>query len=134
MSGKYDDIIRLSRPVSPNRAKMSAWDRAAQFSPFAALTGYEDAIVETGRLTQAREEPSENRSAELDRAFHALLEALDSKPKVRVTIFLPDERKTGGAYKTRVCTVCKVDLHRREIWTQAGEQIPMDDIWEIELI
>lgn len=132
MSGQYDDIIHLSRPVSATRARMSAWDRAAQFSPYAALTGYEAAILETGRLTDHREECSDNRSAELDRVLHEIVEVLDSCPKIRIVLFVPDDTKAGGAYVTKICRVRKVDLYRRELWTVAGERIPMDDIWELE--
>ena len=90
MSGKYDDIIHLSRPVSPIRAKMSQLDRAAQFSPYAALTGYDAAIRETGRLTEDWIEISDNRNGELDRAFHTLLEHLKDRPQVRITRFVAD--------------------------------------------
>ena len=134
MSGKYDDIMHLSRPVSANRPRMSAIDRAAQFSPFAALTGYEEAIEETGRLTDSREERSDTRSMELDRKFHEMLEVLDAYPWVRITRFLSDPSKDGGAYVTSVHQIRKVDLHRREIWTNTGDRIPMDDVWELELM
>lgn len=132
MSGKYDDIIHLPHHVSANRARMSDWDRAAQFSPFAALTGYEEAIVETGRLTDVREEISETRKEELDRVIHGLLEILDTAPRVRLTYFIPDLSKEGGSYVTREHTLRKVDLYRRELWSTDGERIPMDDIWSIE--
>ena len=117
MSGKYDDIIGLSRPVSPNRVKMSNYDRAAQFSPFAALTGYEEAVTEAARLTDLREETSDNRSAELNRVLREILEHLEEIPQVRVTRFLPDRTKAGGSYETGCFRIRKVDLYRRELWT-----------------
>ena len=134
MSGKYDDIIRLSRPVSPNRPKMSSWDRAAQFSPYAALTGYDAAIRETGRLTDDWIEISDNRSGELNRSFSDLLEVLEDRPTVRITRFVADLSKAGGKYVTGLYRIRKADLYNRELWTDGGERIPMDDIWEMELI
>lgn len=134
MSGKYDDIIHLPHHVSATRARMSDWDRAAQFSPFAALTGYEDAISETGRLTDAREELSDTRKEELNRGIHEIMEVLDTAPQVRVTRFIPDASKDGGSYVTETYRVCKIDLYRRELMTAAGERIPMDDIWSIEQV
>lgn len=133
MSGKYDDIIHLSRPVSATRARMSAIDRAAQFSPFAALTGYEDAIEETGRLTDERKEISEFRSQELDRRLQDILEVLDTCPRVTITRFLDDRSKEGGAYVTCEYRVRKVDLYLREMWTTEGEKIPIDDIWSLTI-
>lgn len=134
MSGKYDDIIRLSRPVSPQRAKMSNWDRAAQFSPYAALTGYDAAIRETGRLTDDWIEISDNRSGELNRTLNALLESLEDHPRVRITRFVADLSKAGGKYVTGIYRIRKADLYNRELWTDGEERIPMDDIWEMELI
>lgn len=133
MSGKYDDILRLSRPVSPNRAKMSNRDRAAQFSPYAALTGYDAAIRETGRLTDDRMELSENRSGELDRSFHDLLEMMEDRPRVRITRFIADLSKAGGKYVTGIYRIRKMDLYSRELWTEEGERFSMDDIWEMEI-
>ena len=134
MNGKYDDIMGLSRPVSPNRAQMSNYDRAAQFSPFSALTGYEEAVTEAGRLTDPREETSDNRSAELNRVLCEILEHLEDVPLVRVTRFLPDSTKAGGSYETGCFRIRKVDLYRRELWTEAGGRLPMDDIWEMEML
>ena len=134
MKGKYDDIISLSRPVSATRVKMSAWDRAAQFSPFAALTGYEAAVTEAGRLTDAREEASDSRSAELDQVLRSVLEVLEEGPRVRLIRFIPDKSKVGGRYTTQIHRIRKVDLHCREFYTEDGLRIPMDDIWEMELL
>lgn len=134
MSGKYDDIMGLSRPVSPNRAKMANWDRAAQFSPYAALTGYDAAIRETGRLTDDWIEVSDNRNHELNRAITDLLEKLEAHPRVRITRFVADLSKAGGKYVTGLYRIRKADLYNRELWTDGGERIPMDDIWDMELI
>lgn len=134
MTGKYDDIIHLPRPVSVTHPQMSTIDRAAQFSPFAALTGYEEAIEETGRITGRREECSDTRCAELDHKLHEIMAGLDSDPKVRITRFVEDPSKEGGTYVRELHQICKVDLHRRELLTINSERIPMDDVWELEIL
>ncbi|MBR2888727.1 MAG: hypothetical protein IKC09_00455 [Oscillospiraceae bacterium] len=134
MSGKYDDLLYLPHPEPKNRARMSMLDRAAQFSPFAALTGYEEAIQETGRLTDRRLEPGETRKAELDRCFRALMERLGTGPWIRVTFFRPDPWKDGGAYVTENHRILKVDLYRRMLLAEDGSRISMDDIWELEIL
>ena len=133
MSGKYDDIIHLPHHTSSKRAGMSMTDRAAQFSPFAALTGYDEAIGETARLTNDRQELSEYRRMLLDESFRILLEHLEEQPEVRVTYFVADLTKDGGTYVTEEKCVKKVDLYRRELVTVCGDVIPMDDIWELEI-
>ncbi len=133
MSGKYDDMLDLPHHVSPNRARMSMTDRAAQFSPFAALTGYEGLIAETARLTEARREPSEHRKMLLEEALTQVLDRIGQQPQVRMTWFRPDRTKAGGAYVTEELRVKKVDLYARIILTTHGYAIPMDDLWELEL-
>ena len=93
---KYGDIIHLPHPVSEKHPRMPMQDRAAQFSPFAALTGYEEAIYETGRLTEEKTELGEEEKAILDRKQQLLLEKLDERPTLTVTYFVPDEKKSGG--------------------------------------
>ena len=100
MSGKYDDIINLPHPTSQNHPRMSLHDRAAQFSPFAALTGHHAAIAETGRLTDQRIELDESEIARVDAALQHLQELLPERPTVSITYFVPDERKNGGSYQT----------------------------------
>ena len=96
-SHKYDDIIGLPHPVSVKHPRMAREDRAAQFSPFAALTGYDAAISETQRLTEKRRELDENKKAELDAKMADLVRQLDEHPTVRITYFKEDDRKDGGA-------------------------------------
>ena len=93
MSGQYDDIIRLPHPDSPKHPRMSLYDRAAQFSPFAALTGHSAAIAETGRLTDQRAELDEYEMARVDAELQRLQELLPGRPTVSITYFVPDERK-----------------------------------------
>lgn len=129
---QYDDIINLPHYVSPTRPRMSMIDRAAQFSPFAALTGYDAAIKETGRLTDQRIELSEDSRAALDRKQQLLVECLADHPEVSVTYFIPDERKSGGAYVTVTGIVKKVDDYQRLLLLTDGTKIPLDDILDLE--
>lgn len=129
---KYSDIIDLPHHVSATRPQMSMIDRAAQFSPFAALTGYDAAIKETGRLTDERIELSEESRAVLDRKQQLLLDNLADHPEVSVTYFVPDERKTGGAYVTVTGQVKKVDDYKRLLLLTDGTKIPLDEILDME--
>lgn len=128
----YDDIINLPHHVSKIRPQMSMLDRAAQFSPFAALTGYDAAIKETGRLTDERIELDEEALTALDRKYQLLINALDDAPEVTITYFQPDERKDGGKYITATGAVKKVDDFERLITMQDGATIPMDDVLSID--
>lgn len=129
---QYDDIINLPHHVSAARPKMSMINRAAQFSPFAALTGYDAAIRETGRLTDRRIELSEDSRADLDRKQQLLLDNLADQPEVSVTYFIPDERKAGGAYVTITGSVKKLDDFQRIMVLTDGTMIPLDEILELE--
>ena len=128
---QYNDIIDLPHHVSATRPRMSMIDRAAQFSPFAALTGYDAAIKETGRLTDARIELSEESRAALDRKQKLLLDNLSGCPEVSVTYFVPDERKSGGAYVTVTGQVKKVDEFERLLILTEGTKIPLDEIQDL---
>lgn len=131
MNHQYDDIIDLPHHVSPKRPRMDRIDRAAQFSPFAALTGYDAAIKETGRLTDERIELSEESHAALDRKQQLLLDNLADRPEVSVTYFVPDERKSGGAYVTVTGRVKKVDEPGRLLILTDGTKIPLDEIQDL---
>lgn len=129
---QYDDIIDLPHHVSPTRPRMSIIDRAAQFSPFAALKGYDAAIKETGRLTDERIELSEESRADLDRKQQGLMDSLSANPEVSVTYFVPDERKSGGSYVTVTGRVKKVDGYQRLLILTGDTKIPLDEISNIE--
>lgn len=129
---KYDDIIHLPHHVSPTRPRMSMTDRAAQFSPFAALTGYDAAIRETGRLTDQQVELSEDSRAALDHKQQLLLAHLDEQPKISVTYFAPDRRKSGGKYVTVTGYMRKIDDYQRTLVLTDGTKIPLDAILELE--
>ena len=130
----YDDIIHLSRPVSDKRARMSNFDRAAQFSPFAALVGYDAAIAETARLTDFRMELTESAKAALNEQLQWIAEIVKTNPKVRITYFLPDERKSGGSYVRCTGRVKKVDGYRDCLVLLEGLEIPFPDIYELEML
>ena len=129
---KYNTIMNLQHHVSKTRPQMPMSDRAAQFAPFAALTGYDSAIKETGRLTAERIELDEEALTALDLKYQLLMEALDDAPEVTITYFQPDERKAGGKYLTATGAVKKVDDFERRITTQDGTKIPMDDVLSID--
>ena len=132
MTGDYDDIINLPHHVSSTRPQMSMIDRAAQFSPFAALTGYDAAIKETGRLTDEKIELDEEALSNLNMKFQILFEKLDEQPDIAITYFKPDETKSGGAYLTTTDKIKKVDEYERIITTAKGTKIPMDDVINLE--
>ena len=131
-SNKYDEILSLPHHISKTQPQMPMSDRAAQFAPFAALTGYDSAIKETGRLTDERIELDEEALTALDMKYQLLMDALDDKPEVTITYFQPDERKAGGKYVSAVGTVKKVDDFERRITMQDGSKIPMDDVLSID--
>ena len=131
-SNKYDEILSLSHHVSKTRPQMPMSDRAAQFAPFAALTGYDAAIKETGRLTDERIELDVEALSALDMKYQLLMEALDEAPEVTITYFQPDERKAGGKYVSAVGTVKKIDDFERRITMRDGTRIPMDDVLSID--
>ena len=129
---KYDDIIGLPHHVSATRPRMSMIDRAAQFSPFQALTGYGAAIQETGRLTDRKIELSEDERIVLDMKQQILLDNIRERPDVSITYFIPDERKDGGAYVTVTGNVKKIDDYQRLLILTDRAQIPLDEIVDIE--
>lgn len=132
MKDLYEDIINLPHHVSETRPQMSTIDRAAQFSPFAALTGYDAAIKETGRLTDEKIEMDEEALNILNMKFQLLVDRLADEPEITFTYFKPDERKAGGAYIDVTGKVKKVDDFERLIVMQNGTKMPMDDILNIE--
>lgn len=125
----YEDILYMPHHVSTKHPPMSASDRAAQFSPFAALTGHDAAIQETGRLTDIQIEQSEELRTLLDRK-QQYLATLD-RPEVTVTYFLPDGRKDGGAYVTATGQLKRIDPVERVLILVGGQSIPLDDITDV---
>ena len=134
MKSDYSDIIHLPHHVSKTHPQMSMHDRAAQFSPFAALTGYDSAILETARLTEEKITLNEDMQELLDIKFQQLLEHLSEKPLISITFFCPDKRKQGGSYVSISGTVKKLDLLQRILTLEDGMQIFLDDILSSKLI
>lgn len=132
MNDQYGDIFHLPHHVSKTRPQMSMEDRAAQFSPFAALTGYDAAILETGRLTEEKLELGEEARAILDRKQRYLAEIIDTKPEITVTHFVPDEKKSGGAYSTVTGFLKRIDEYERVLVLTDGRKIQLDAIFDIE--
>ncbi len=124
---QYDDILHLSRPISPTRRPMPPLERAAQFSPFAALTGYDAAIAETARTTEQKAELDEWELAELNEKLRLLITA-PNHPLITVTYFQPDPRKQGGAYVTLTEKLKKIRLTERELTLEGGPVISLDAI------
>ncbi|MFZ2257124.1 MAG: hypothetical protein WAV55_03190 [Clostridiaceae bacterium] len=132
MRNPYEDIINLPHHTSTSRPRMSAHDRAAQFSPFAALTGYSSAITETARLTNRRIELDESIKADLNDKLAILQDQLEEQPEVSITYFKSDLKKSGGAYITASGWVKKIDQYKRTVIMADATIIPMDDIFEME--
>ena len=129
---KYDDIINLPHHVSAKHPQMELLDRAAQFSPFAALTGHEDSIRETARRTEEFLELEEDKKEQLDEKIHVLQENLWKKPEIIVTYFVPDEKKDGGAYVTHRGRIRKIDTYRHRLLFEDGTDVGMQYIFEID--
>ena len=129
---KYADIIDLPHHQSDTRPKMSNYDRAAQFSPFAALTGHADSIKETARLTDEYSEPSEEMKAIMNEKILFLMEQLENQPEITITFFKPYEKKQGGAYITITGVVKKIKTYERQIQMTTGDLIPIDMIFGID--
>ncbi len=131
-SKEYGDIIHLPHPVSKKHPRMSMHDRAAQFSPFAALTGHDEAIRETARLTDEKSNLDETYKAGLDEKLVILMSKQEEKPATMITYFLRDERKAGGSYEVLEGQIRKVDLYERVLVMEDRSRIPLDDVLDIE--
>jgi len=131
---QYDDIIDLPHHVSPTRPRMAMIDRAAQFAPFAALTGYDSAIAESARLTDRFYELSDSDKSQLDAIIVLLQQRVNEHPALLVEFFKPDKRKAGGAYITLSASLKAIDTVNRTISLTDGTVIPFDTIARIQLL
>lgn len=129
---KYDDIINLPRHRSLKHPHMPLADRAAQFSPFAALTGHGDAVKETARLTETKMELNEEAKANLNARLLFLSENIKEWPEVSITFFIPDNRKSGGAYNTRTGAIKRIDEYEQTVVMEDETVIQIDDIVTME--
>ncbi len=134
MKTPYDDIIRLPHHVSQNHPQMPLRDRAAQFAPFAALTGYEAAVGETARLTAERRELDAQEAEELNRRLTDLAARLPERPEVTIEYFVPDDRKSGGAYVSVTGRVRHISVPERTLVMEDGTVILIDDIAALNVI
>lgn len=128
----YEDILYLPHHTSPSRPHMPMSDRAAQFSPFAALTGYEAAVKEAARLTEQRIELDENEKAVLDAKLSLLQKNLSLSPEVTFTCFQPDKQKNGGTYRSVTGKVQKIDTSNKCLILENRKRISASDILKIE--
>lgn len=127
----YDDIIDLPHYVSKTRPRMSRHDRAAQFSPFAALTGYEEAVEETARLTCGRLILDEDHAARLDRTMKFVLDNIDDHPEISVTYFVPDPRKNGGKYMEYTGCIRTFNEYNKIMIFEDEKEIAVNDIYNL---
>jgi len=132
MKNPYDDILNLPRPVSKTRPHMPSQDRAAQFAPFAALIGLDQTLAEAGRRTMAPIELGADALAELNQALGKLRNNLDAHPRIRVTYFVPDRKKSGGAYVTVSGQVKKFNEYEKYLLLGDGTRIMLQNIILLE--
>ena len=128
MTGPYDDIISLPHHISSRHPRMPRADRAAQFSPFSALSGYEEAIDETARHTEERPSLSEDGMDELEKTMQGIMQQPMERRRVLLTRFVPDERKAGGSYVTESAVIKSIDTEAAIIILADGRKIPAGDI------
>lgn len=128
---KYEDVINRQHPTSKKHPRMSRMNRAAQFAPFAALTGYEESIEETARLTDSRIELGEDEIKEINAKLNFIQEHIKERPKVTITFFQPDEKKDGGKYTVATGKVRRIDEFNRIIIFEDMMEIAIDEITEI---
>ena len=130
---RYDDIINLPHHISPTRQRMSMHDRAAQFAPFAALVGYDDAVAETARLTVVRPELDEQEQWAINERLAYISDHIHEQPEVRIKYFVPDEHKSGGAIVEASGKVKKISATDRTIVLTDGCKMRLSDITDLSI-
>lgn len=128
----YEDIVDLPHHVSRKHPQPTMADRAARFAPFAAITGYEEMVLEEARVTDDRIEMDESSKAALNEKLNMILEFIDEQPEVSITYFEPDKRKAGGAYVTVTGTVKRIDEYEHLVIMTDGKKINIDDIYNLQ--
>lgn len=129
----YEDMLELPHPVSKMHPQMPRRDRAAQFAPFAALTGYEEAVREAARITEEKMILDEDSKVQLDWKLRCLQEKVEEKPIITVTYFMKDERKKGGKYVTVTGVLKKIDSYTHQFVLENGEEIPVEDVVSLDI-
>ena len=133
MTHDYDDIINLPHYEPKYHPRMSLWNRAAQFAPFAALTGYDTAIQESNRVTDDWIDLGESGNEELNRKMELIISKLSEQPHVTIEYFVPDEHKEGGSYQTYTGNVKRIDEYEKCIAFTDGKEIPLEAIRYIKI-
>ena len=128
----YEDIVDLPHYVSKKHPQPTMADRAARFAPFAAITGYEEMVLEEARVTDDRIEMDESSKAALNEKLNMILEFIDEQSEVSITYFEPDKRKAGGAYVTVTGTVKRIDEYEHLVIMTDGKKINIDDIYNLQ--
>lgn len=128
----YEDIVDLPHHVSRKHPQPTVADRAARFAPFAAITGYEEMVLEEARVTDDRIEMDESSKAALNEKLNMILEFIDEQPEVSITYFEPDKRKAGGAYVTVTGTVKRIDEYEHLVIMTDGKKINIDEIYNLQ--
>lgn len=128
----YEDIVDLPHHVSRKHPQPTMADRAARFAPFAAITGYEEMVLEEARVTDDRIEMDESSKAALNEKLNMILEFIDEQPEVSITYFEPDKKKSGGAYITVTGTVKRIDEYEHLVIMTDGKTINIDDIYNLQ--
>ena len=134
MNPKYSKLKNITRPQYPDLPPMSIEDRAAQFSPFAAVVGYDDAVEETARYTDSMIELSEDEIVLLNGALARLRESIDEKPQIRVTYFVPDAKKDGGEYVSKTGIVKRIDEYENVLIFTDGDKVAVSSIIKVEFV
>ena len=133
MSNRYEEIIDLPHHVSQKHPRMSVSDRAAQFAPFSALTGYGATVEEVEPLTSARIELDESEKERIDDMLQYLYDNIDDRPKIKITYFIADEKKSGGEYCTVEGKIEKIDDYERTVSLSDGRIIPIEEIFALSV-
>ena len=131
--GKYDDIINMPHHISKKHPRMSLENRSAQFAPFAALTGYEDEVEETARITDKKIEITDEIKSTINMRLQIIQEKINTKPKVTIKYFIPDNKKEGGSYKIVTSNVMKIDKYKQTIVLKDKTEIPINFITNINI-
>ena len=134
MNPKYSKLQNITRPQYPDLPPMSIEDRAAQFSPFAAVVGYDDAVEETARFTDSMIELSEDEVVLLNGALAKIRESIDEKPQIRVTYFVPDAKKDGGEYVSKTGIVKRIDEYENVLIFTDGDKVAVSSIIKVEFV
>lgn len=129
--GKYDDIINMPHHVSSKHPRLSMEQRAAQFAPFAALSGYGEQLKETERITESRIELDDEVKEKINNALNLKIKNISSKPKVTITYFVPDSKKPGGKYVTKIGNLVKYSEYKKILILEDKTEIPISEIIEV---